>query len=298
MSAIPGTVGAAVEDGAKRFEAAGLAYGHGTSTAYDDAAFLVLETLRQKPDSLKKNWKRKLKKDEQAAIGAAIAARIATRKPSSYIVNRSYIQGIPFYVDERVIVPRSFIGEILFRDDGFHPPGFPAEVKSVLDLCTGSGCLAILAAHLWPQAHVDAVDLSPDALEVAVRNVNDHRMQERVKLHLGDLFAPLAGRKYDLIITNPPYVDADGMAQLPPEFLHEPKMALAAGADGLDLVRKIIKQAPDYMTERSGMICEIGRGKENIERAFPHMQFMWIRTENSEAEVFWITRKKLLEGLK
>jgi ribosomal protein L3 glutamine methyltransferase len=296
MTTAPGTVGNAVEDAAKRFEDADLAYGHGTSTAYDDAAFLVLETLKQKPDSLKKNWKRKLKKDEQAAIEKVIAARIATRMPSAYIVNRSYIQGLPFFVDERVIVPRSFIGEILFRDDGFQAPGFPTEIKTVLDLCTGSGCLAILAAHIWPKAQVDAVDLSPAALEVAARNVRDHKLQDRVKLHQGDLFAPLADRKYDIIITNPPYVDAEGMTKLPPEFRHEPEMALAAGADGLDLVRKIIEQAPDYMTERSGMICEIGRGQKNLESVFPRMQFLWLDTENSEGEVFWITRKKIEEG--
>lgn len=314
MSTAPETVGAAVEDAAKRFEAANLAYGHGTLTAYDDAAFLVLETLQQRPDSLKKNWSRKLSGLEQATIEKIIATRIATRKPAPYLVHRAWIQGLPFYVDERVIIPRSFIGEILYKAwvesvprgfffrrrpaGGFSPPGAPEAVNHVLDLCTGSGCLAILAAYMWPKAQVDAVDLSPDALEVAARNVRDHKMQDLVKLYQGDLFAPLAGKKYDIIITNPPYVDTEGMAQLPPEFRHEPEMALAAGTDGLDLVRKIIEQAPDYMNERSGMICEIGRGKDNLEKAFPRMQFLWLNTENSEAEVFWITRKKILEGMK
>jgi len=314
MSAAPETVGAAVEDAAKRFEAARLAYGHGTLSAYDDAAFLVLEALQQRPDTLKKNWNRRLNSIEQSMIEKIIAARIATRKPASYLVHRAWIQGLPFYVDERVIIPRSFIGEILYKAwvesvprgfffrrrpaGGFAPPGAPEIVNNVLDLCTGSGCLAILAAYMWPKAHVDAVDLSPDALEVAARNVRDHKMIDRVTLHQGDLFAPLAGKKYDIIITNPPYVDAEGMAELPPEFRHEPEMALAAGADGLDLVRKIIEQAPDYMSERSGMICEIGRGKDNLEKAFPRMQFLWLATEASSGEVFWITRKKLLEGLK
>jgi len=295
MSAKPATVGAAVEDAAKRFEAAGLTYGHGTSNAFDDAAFLVLETLRQPPDSLKKNWKKRLGDAERASVEKTVAARIESRKPSSYIVNRAWIQGIPFYVDERVIIPRSFIGEILFRDGGFSPPGFPAEIKTVLDLCTGSGCLAILAAHIFPKARVDAVDLSPDALAVAARNVKDSGFTDRITLHQGDLFSPLAGKRYDLIITNPPYVDAQGMNSLPPEFSAEPALALDGGADGLDLVRKIIDQAPAYMTERSGMLCEIGRGRDNLEKAFPRLPFLWIDTAESSGEVFWIARKKMEE---
>lgn len=295
MSLKPATIGAAVEDAAKRFEAAGLTYGHGTANAFDDAAFLVLETLRQPPDSLKKNWKKRLNDVERISIEKTVAARIESRKPSSYIVNRAWIQGIPFYVDERVIIPRSFIGEILFRDGGFSPPRFPAEINTVLDLCTGSGCLAILAAHIFPKARIDAVDLSADALAVAARNVQDSGFKDRITLHQGDLFSPLAGKCYDLIITNPPYVDAQGMNSLPPEFRAEPALALDGGADGLELVRKIIEQAPAHMNERGGMLCEIGRSRDNLEKAFPRLPFLWIDTEESSGEVFWITRKKMEE---
>lgn len=290
-------VASAVRKAERRFESAGLAYGHGTGNAFDEAAFIVLETLNLPPDSLRESWKRRLSRTEKQAIEETVAARIGTRKPASYLLNKAYIGDFPFYVDERVIVPRSFIGEILCKQiEGVAVSSFldrRAQAKSVLDLCTGSGCLAILAAHLFGAARVDAVDLSPDALDVARRNIDDYGMAGSIKLHEGDLFAPLAGKKYDIIISNPPYVDARAMAALPPEYRHEPEMALASGADGLDIVRRILKEAPGHLNEGGGLLCEIGRGKEILEKEYPNLPFLWLDTETSSGEVFWIREDQL-----
>nr|MDP9196933.1 50S ribosomal protein L3 N(5)-glutamine methyltransferase [Pseudomonadota bacterium] len=203
------------------------------------------------------------------------------------------IQGIPFYVDERVIVPRSFIGEILTGDISFAGIEDTDSVGSVLDLCTGSGCLAIIAARLFEKAQVDAVDLSADALEVAAVNVRDHRLEGRVHLHRGDLFAPVARKKYDLIITNPPYVRDAVVAAFPPEHRHEPVMAHAGGTDGMDLVRKIIRQSPTHLKPGGGLICEVGTGREILEAEFPGLPFLWLDTEHSSGEVFWLAAKDM-----
>ncbi|MBB5753886.1 50S ribosomal protein L3 N(5)-glutamine methyltransferase [Prosthecomicrobium pneumaticum] len=275
-----------------RFRAAGLAHGHGASDAYDDAAFLVLEGLDLPIDRLEPFLDARLLPEEREKLVGLVAARVETRKPLPYLLGRAYIQGFRFRVDERVIVPRSFIGEILFSD-GFagDETGLVPDreaVETVLDLCTGSGALAILAAHLFPNATVDAVDLSQDALAVAALNVAEHGLADRVSLHRGDLFAPLAGRRYDLILTNPPYVDAEAMAALPAEYRHEPVMALAGGEDGLDIVRRILDAAPDHLTETGGLLCEIGTGREILEADYPDLPFLWIDTEESEGEVFWL----------
>ena len=279
------------------FEQAELYYGHGTFTPYDEAVFLVLEGLRLPIDQLEPYLDARLTLNERRRMADLIHQRVTTRKPVPYLVNRAYLQGVPFYVDERVIVPRSYIAELLTTDvvcedgSGFVPS--PEDVGSVLDLCTGSGCLAILAAHVFPFAHIDAVDLSKDALAVAKINVDASIHQDRITLYRGDLFAPLKGKKYDLIITNPPYVDAEDMTDMPKEYLHEPRMALAAGDDGLDIIRRIIAEAPQYMNPGAGMICEIGYDRPALEAAYPDMEFLWLDTENSESEVFWITREQL-----
>jgi ribosomal protein L3 glutamine methyltransferase len=206
---------------------------------------------------------------------------------------------LPFYVDERVIVPRSFIGELLEshfsgeESDGGSLIDDPASVQNVLDLCTGSGCLAILAARAFPHARIDAVDISKDALEVATRNIADYALEDRISLHKGDLFKPLAGNKYDLILTNPPYVDAEGMAALPRECRFEPKLAFDGGADGLDIVRRILKEAGKHLDPQGGLLCEIGRGRELLEAAFPQLPLLWLDTEDSDGEVFWIGAKDL-----
>ncbi|AWJ84837.1 50S ribosomal protein L3 N(5)-glutamine methyltransferase [Azospirillum sp. TSH58] len=294
------TVRDLIRYGVSRFNEADLDYGHGTTNAHDEAVFMVLEGLSLPIDQLDPYVDARLTLAERRKVADLLHARVETRKPASYLLNKAYIQGIPFYVDERVIVPRSYIGEILFSDliggDDFTLVEDPTEVERVLDLCTGSGCLAILAAQIFPEAQVDAVDLSADALEVAKRNVADSGFEDRIALHHGDLFAPLKNRKYDVIITNPPYVDAEAMANLPPEFRHEPQMALASGEDGLDIVRRILKEAPKHLTPEGGLLCEFGTGREILEAEYPDLDFFWVETANSFGEVFWLTRDQLKPG--
>jgi ribosomal protein L3 glutamine methyltransferase len=281
-----------------RFAQAKLVFAHGTTDPVAEAAFLVGESLHLHPDQFEQFAHARVTAAEGKHILMLIERRIATRKPAAYLVNKVYMRGLPFYVDERSIVPRSFIGELLdshFGDgeDATSLIGDPAEVGRVLDLCTGSGCLAILAARHFSDAAIDAVDISKDALAVAARNVGDHGLDDRIALHRGDLFAPLAGRRYDLIISNPPYVDAAGMASLPRECRAEPKLAFDGGADGLDIVRRILNEAKSHLSPQGGLLCEIGRGRDNLEAAYPALPLLWIDTEDSEGEVFWIAASDL-----
>lgn len=281
-----------------RFVEAKLAFAHGTTDPVAEAVFLVCEALHLHPDQFEIFGHACVTAAESKTLLDLIHKRVTTRQPTAYLVNKIYMRGLPFYVDERVIVPRSFIGELL--DSHFGGDGQTGSliddataVERVLDLCTGSGCLAILAAHHFPNAMVDAVDISKGALEVAERNVGEHGLDERITLHRGDLFAPLGASKYDLIITNPPYVDADGMAALPPECRAEPKLAFDGGPDGLDVVRRILRDAPDHLTPDGGLLCEIGRGRELVDEAFPELPLLWLDTEDSEGEVFWIAAADL-----
>ena len=278
-----------------RFVEAKLVFAHGTADPVAEAAFLVCETLHLHPDQFEMFATARVTAQEAKKIVDVIGRRVATRKPAAYLVNKIYMRGLPFYVDERTIVPRSFIGELLdshFRgqadDDDSSLIDDPLGVESVLDLCTGSGCLAVLAAGTFRNAAIDAVDLSRDALEVAARNVAEYGLEHRVTLHRGDLFTAIGDRRYDLIISNPPYVDAEGMTELPRECRAEPKQAFDGGADGLDLIRRILQEAERHLTPEGGLLCEIGRGRERLEAAFPQLPLLWLDSEESEGEVFWI----------
>jgi ribosomal protein L3 glutamine methyltransferase len=279
-----------------RFAQARLVYGHGTTTALDEAAFLMLEGLSLPVDELGPWLEARLTRPERERLIGLIEARIATRKPAPYLVGRAYIQGVPFRVDERVIVPRSYLGEMMMTgaltQDGAGPVPDPFEVTRVLDLCTGSGCLAILAAMAYPNAAVDAVDLSRDALEVARLNVAEHDMEDRVHLIAGDLFKPLAGRRYDLIIANPPYVAKAEVDAFPAEYRAEPVMAHLGGRDGLDIVRRILAAASGHLTPEGGLICEIGTGRDILEAEYD-LPFLWLDSAESEGEVFWISAADL-----
>jgi ribosomal protein L3 glutamine methyltransferase len=282
-----------------RFAAARLVFAHGTTDPVAEAAFLVSETLHLHPDQFEQFAHARVTVAEGRKILELIERRISTRKPTAYLVNKIWMRGLPFYVDERTIVPRSFIGELLdshFGGDGEDATsliGDPAEVESVLDLCTGSGCLAILAARHFPHAAIDAVDISRDALAVAAHNVADYGLDDRIALHRGDLFTPLDDKRYDLIISNPPYVDAEGMAGLSAECRAEPALAFDGGADGLDVVRRILAGAKMHLASQGGLLCEIGRGRDNLEAAFPQLPLLWLDTEDSEGEVFWIAASDL-----
>jgi ribosomal protein L3 glutamine methyltransferase len=285
---------------ASRFVEAHLVFAHGTTDPVAEAAFIVCEALHLHPDQFESFATARVTAAEGKKILDLIGRRVTTRKPAAYLVNKIYMRGLPFYVDERTIVPRSFIGELLEDhfgggddEDAGSLISDPDAVESVLDLCTGSGCLAILAARNFPNAEIDAVDISKDALEVATRNVGDYGLEDRLTLHRGDLFKPLGGKRYNLIVSNPPYVDAEGMAGLPRECRAEPKLAFDGGADGLDIVRRILDEAQAHLTPQGGLLCEIGRCRPQLEAAYPHLPLLWLDTEDSEGEVFWIAAADL-----
>jgi ribosomal protein L3 glutamine methyltransferase len=275
------------------FGEAELVFAHGTTDPVAEAAFIVGEALRLPPDRFEWFAPARITAPERARVLGLIEARIATRKPAAYLLGRIYAAGVAFHVDERVIVPRSYLGELLAADvfaggeEGLAWKD-PDEVARVLDLCTGSGALAVLAAMRFPEAAVDAVDISADALEVAARNVREHGLGERVTLLRGDLFAPVADERYDLIISNPPYVDAEGMAALPPECRHEPALALDGGYDGIDVIARILGEAGRHLTEDGGLLCEVGRDRPVLEARYPALPFLWLDTEESSGEVFWL----------
>ena len=279
-----------------RLDEAGVSFGHGTTNAFDEAAWLALWKLGLPLDDLDGVADRGLSSDEIAALDAFIAERIATRKPAAYLTGEAWLQGVPFTVDERVIVPRSLIAEVLA--EGLIDPWLPGGTSRVLDLCTGNGSLAIFAAMAWPEVAVDAADLSKDALEVAALNVARHALEDRIALHRGDGLAALPpGRRYDLVLCNPPYVNAASMGELPAEYRAEPEMALAGGADGMDFIRALLAAAPARMTDDAVLVLEIGNERPFFEAAFPGLEVVWLPTQLHDDAVLLCTRAMIEDGL-
>ena len=278
-----------------RFNEAQLTFGHGTDNAYDEAAYLILHTLHLPVDRLEPFLDARLTHPEVSQVLDILRRRIEERVPAAYLTHEAWLGHFSFYVDERVIVPRSFISELL-REQLSPWVQAPEQVHSALDLCTGSGCLAILMADAFPSADIDAVDLSPDALAVAQHNVAQYGLDERIQLIRSDLFDNLKGKRYDLIISNPPYVNAASMESLPNEYRHEPEMALASGDDGLEATRQILKMAPEHLNEQGLLIVEIGHNREELEAAFPQLPFTWLEVTAGDEFVFLLTREQLVAG--
>ncbi|MDO9010509.1 MAG: 50S ribosomal protein L3 N(5)-glutamine methyltransferase [Gallionella sp.] len=276
-----------------RFYQAKLFFGHGSADAYDEAVYLILHTLHLPIDTLAPFLDAQLTDSELGEVLNIIQRRVEQRIPAAYLTHEAFLGEYRFYVDERVIVPRSFISELL-RSQLSPWIAEPEAIASVLDLCTGSACLAILAADSFPNAQIDAVDLSPDALAVAARNVSDYELGARVNLIESDLFTKLTGRQYDLIISNPPYVDAESVASLPQEYLHEPKLSLGSGNDGLDATRTILKHAAEHLTDNGILIVEIGHNRDVLEAAYPHLPFTWLDVAAGDQFVFMLHRNDLL----
>jgi len=275
-----------------RFNQAGLFFGHGSNSAYDEAAYLILHALHLPLDQLEPFLDARLTTDEIDQTLNILERRIIERKPAAYLTREAWLGDYSFYVDERVIVPRSFLAELL--QNRLEPwIEDPDNIQNALDMCTGSGCLAILMAHAFEQADVDAVDISGDALAVAQKNVTDYHLEDRVHLVQSDLFSALTDRRYDLIISNPPYVTAESMAELPAEYRHEPVNALASGPDGLDATRRILEHASRYLTERGVLIVEIGHNRDALMSAYPQTPFTWLETGAGDEYVFLLDRDQL-----
>ncbi|MBU1211430.1 MAG: 50S ribosomal protein L3 N(5)-glutamine methyltransferase [Alphaproteobacteria bacterium] len=275
-----------------QFTAAELVFGHGTTRALDEAAFLILATLKLPIEEVDPWLEAKLTAPEREQVADIIARRIETRKPASYLIGEAWIGPYSFRVDERVIVPRSFIGELLVG--GFDElVGELGEVGRGLDLCSGSGCLAILMAHAFADAEIVACDISADALEVAKQNVADYGLREQIRLVRSDLFEGLDGSRFDLIVSNPPYVTDEAVAAFPPEYAAEPALAHAGGADGLDLVHRILKGAGAHLEAGGTLVVEIGQGRDLLESCYPQIPFQWLDTELSEGEVFMLRKEDL-----
>ena len=278
-----------------RFTEAGLFFGHGSDNAWDESAYLLLHTLNLPLDRLEPFMDARLTSDERALVLKIIRRRISERLPAAYLTNEAWLGEHRFYVDRRVIVPRSHIAELL-REQLSPWIDDPWAVQSTLDLCTGSGCLAILAALAFPESTVDAIDISPDALAVARRNVDDYGLESRVNLIESDAFAAVPGKRYDVIISNPPYVNAESMADLPEEYLREPVLALASGEDGLDFTRILLREAGDHLNPGGLLVVEIGNNRDELEQAFPDTPFTWLDTAAGDGFVFMLRKEELPTG--
>ena len=285
-----------------QFEANNIFFGHGTDNSYDEAVWLVMSALHLPHDTLHNFLDANITEPERKHLAHLIQQRVTKRVPTAYLLREAWLRGFKFYVDERVIVPRSFIAELLdFNEDGEHglQPWIehPELINSAVDICTGSGCLAVLMAHAYPAADIDAVDLSADALTVAQRNVLDYGLADRINLLRSDLFANLRDKRYDVIISNPPYVTAVAMSDLPPEHRHEPNLALAGGDDGLDHVRSILNDAPRFLNPGGTLVVEVGNNRSATEIAFPQVPFVWLETATSPDSVFLLKREDLVAAV-
>jgi ribosomal protein L3 glutamine methyltransferase len=286
------TVRDLIRYGVSRFNQTKLSFGHGSDNAWDEAVYLVLNALHLPPDQLEPFMDARVLPEERQRALAYIDARCDQRVPAPYLTHEAWLQGYAFYVDERVIVPRSPIAELLMTQLS---PWIldPYEVTGILDLCTGSGCLAIIAAHQFPEAFIDATDISADALAVALRNVTEHGLTDRLNLHQGNLYDPLPVlARYDLIVCNPPYVNSQSMLNLPAEYKHEPTLALAGGADGMDLVRTILEQAPAHLNDQGILLLEIGHERAYFEAAFPELEPVWLDTAQASDQILLLNREQ------
>ncbi len=286
-----GTITDFIRFGASLFKQAGLYYGHGNASAIDEAAYLVLHTLNLEPDTHSVYFSSKLTKNEKRAVSNILFRRAKEKIPAAYLTHEAWFCGLPFYVDERVLVPRSPIAELI--QNHFEPWVVPDKVEHILDLCTGSGCIAIASAVYFPHAQVDAADISEDALDVALQNIEKHQLEEQVNIVQSDLFSNLKGQQYHIIVSNPPYVDAQDMAALPVEYQAEPELGLAAGDDGLALVIPMLEQAAEHLYPEGILIVEVGNSEYALQERYPDIPFYWLEFEHGGQGVFLLTREQL-----
>lgn len=282
-----------------QFEEAEVFFGHGTDNSYDEAVWLVMSALHLPHDTLNNFLDAVITEQERKHLAHLIEQRITKRTPTAYLVREAWLRGFKFYVDERVIVPRSFIAELLdFNEEGEHglQPWIehPELINSAADICTGSGCLGVLLANAFPDAAIDVIDISPDAIAVANININNYGLQEQITAIESDMFSALQGKTYDLIISNPPYVDAPSMAKLPTEYRNEPQLALGSGADGLDHTHTILREAAKHLNDDGLLIVEIGHNRDALLDAYPYLEFTWLTVESGNQYVFLLTKEQLL----
>ncbi|MHB8453388.1 MAG: 50S ribosomal protein L3 N(5)-glutamine methyltransferase [Acidiferrobacterales bacterium] len=277
--------------GERQLRDANVVFGHGTDNALDESAWLIGASIGIVPADIDAQLYRMLTEPEQMAARKIVEERITTRKPAAYLLHEAWFAGLRFYVDPRVIVPRSLIGEFVLEE--FQPWIKKARLRSALDLCTGSGCIAVAIARTFPESRVDAVDISPEALDVARINIATYGLEQRVRLMQSDLFSAIAGERYDLIVSNPPYVGGDELAGLPAEYRHEPELALASGVEGLDAVTRILSQAPDHLSTDGVLIVEVGNSRDALEARFPKTPFTWLATSSGDESVFLLDKGEL-----